>query len=50
MLLPSMLLPSTLLPNVNHHQGLASSQHRIEMCRMAAHDSPFIMVDAWEVV
>lgn len=28
--------------------GLVASEHRVQMCQLAAQDSPFIMVDTWE--
>lgn len=30
-------------------KGLAPAEHRIRMCELAVADSPFIMVDSWEV-
>lgn len=29
-------------------QGLAPVQHRVEMCQLAAADTPNVMVDTWE--
>lgn len=29
--------------------GLAPGAHRVQMCRLAVEDSPWIMVDTWEV-
>ncbi len=30
-------------------KGLAPAEHRIKMCQLATQDSPFVMVDPWEV-
>lgn len=30
-------------------KGLAPAEHRIRMCQLAVADSPFLMVDPWEV-
>jgi hypothetical protein len=30
-------------------KGLVPAEHRIRMCELAVADSPFIMVDSWEV-
>lgn len=30
-------------------KGLAPAEHRIRMCQLAVVDSPFVMVDTWEV-
>jgi nicotinic acid mononucleotide adenylyltransferase len=30
-------------------KGLAPAEHRIRLCQLATQDSPFVMVDPWEV-
>lgn len=38
-----------MFTHVKMSKGLAPAEHRIRMCELAVADSPFIMVDSWEV-